>query len=106
VISTGFADIFHANALRNELVPVIVDEDDHARLVSQIETSFDQRIVLNFETRHLSCGSFEAGFTAAASPADQATPGGAELDLLLQQVNDIQRYEADRRPRVDTRRGI
>ena len=29
---------------------------------------------------------------------------GAELDLLLQQANVIQRYEADRRPRVDTRR--
>jgi 3-isopropylmalate/(R)-2-methylmalate dehydratase small subunit len=106
VISTGFADIFHANALRNGLVPVIVDEDDHARLVSQIEASFDQRVVLNFETRHLRCGSLEAAFSAASTPTDQATPGGAELDLLLQQVNDIQRYEANRQPRVDTRKEI
>jgi len=103
VISTGFADIFHGNALRNGLVSVILNEDDHARLVSQIEASFDQRIVLNFETQHLSCGAFEAALTAAAAPADQATPGGADLDRLLQQINGIQRYEANRNPRVDTR---
>jgi 3-isopropylmalate/(R)-2-methylmalate dehydratase small subunit len=105
VISTGFADIFHANAVRNGLVPAIIDETDHARLVSQLEVSPEEPIVIDFETHRLSCGPVEVVFSAAAVATDQTTPGGAELDLLLQQIDNIQEYETERRPRIDTRGG-
>src|SRR5919201_2933156 len=41
VISTRFADIFHANALKNGLLPVVVGPDVHARLVRwhEVESS-------------------------------------------------------------------
>ncbi|PZO48244.1 MAG: 3-isopropylmalate dehydratase small subunit, partial [Alphaproteobacteria bacterium] len=32
IVSTGIADIFASNALKNGLVPVIVDAETHARL--------------------------------------------------------------------------
>lgn len=103
VISTGFADIFHANAVRNGLVPVVVETDDHARLIAQLEAHPDEPVAIDFENSCLRCGSVAAGFQAAAVVADQTTPGGAELDLLLHQINDIQDYEATHQPRVDTR---
>jgi len=34
IVSTGIADIFASNALKNGLVPVIVDADTHARLLA------------------------------------------------------------------------
>jgi len=105
VVSTGFADIFHANALRNGLVPVVVDQDDHARLSAELETDPERPVVLDFATRRLSCGSLEAPFEAAAEPADHALPGGVELDRLLGSLPEIERWEADRRPRVDTTAG-
>lgn len=108
VVSTGFADIFHANALRNGLVPVVVGPDDHEKLVSELEAAPEQQVVIDFETRRLSCGSIEAGFTAAVGSVkaeDRGTPGGEELDALLQQADRIDRHEAARPPRVDTTAG-
>jgi 3-isopropylmalate/(R)-2-methylmalate dehydratase small subunit len=108
VVSTGFADIFHANALRNGLVPVVVGQDDHEGLVSELESAPEQEVVIDFETRRLSCGSIEVGFTAAVDTVkaeDRETPGGEELDALLHQADRISRHEAARPPRVDTTGG-
>ena len=41
VISTSFADIFRQNALKNRLLPVIVDRDTHAQLKSGTEITID-----------------------------------------------------------------
>jgi len=79
---------------------------DHAALVDEIETSPDQSIVIDFDTHSLRFGSLAARFTAAEVPGEQATPGGAELDRLIEQLGDIERWEAGRRPSVDTRAGI
>jgi 3-isopropylmalate/(R)-2-methylmalate dehydratase small subunit len=38
VISTSFADIFHNNAIKNGILPVVVDESAHAHLVELIQT--------------------------------------------------------------------
>jgi len=103
VIATGFADIFHANAVRNGLVPVVVEADDHARLVALLEAEPDGLITIDFENHVLRCGTVEIAFRAASVVADQTTPGGAELDLLLQQIVDIQNFEAGSQPRVNTR---
>jgi len=105
VISTGFADIFHANALRNGLVPVVIGKEDHARLVSLLEARPDREVILDLESGRLICGPLEAAFTAQAVPTDQATPGGAELDLLLAQIGDIERWEDAHPAPIDTRRG-
>jgi 3-isopropylmalate/(R)-2-methylmalate dehydratase small subunit len=109
VVSTGFADIFHANALRNGLIPVVVSPEDHENIVTELETFPEQEVVIDFESHRLSCGSIEAGFTAAVdnvTAEDRETPGGEELDALLQQTDLIGRYEAERQPRVDTRKGV
>ena len=109
VVSTGFADIFHANALRNGLIPVVVGPEDHEKLVNELEAVPEQKVVIDFESRRLSCGSIEAGFTAAVDNVkteDRETPGGEELDALLQQTDLISRHEAHRQPRVDTRKGV
>jgi 3-isopropylmalate/(R)-2-methylmalate dehydratase small subunit len=102
VIATGFADIFHANSLRNGLVPVIVDRDDHARLTAELKGDPGRPVVLDFETRRMTCGSIDTPFDADAAPTDQTLPGGVELDRLLGQMTEIEAWEADRRPRVNT----
>jgi len=105
VVSTGFADIFHANSLRNGLVPIVVDPDNHAKLVAELAAEPGRSVVLDFETRRLSCGALDTTFEAAAEPSDQALPGGAELDQLLGLLPEIERWEAERRSRIDTTAG-
>lgn len=104
VISTGFADIFHANAVRNGLAPVIVNADDHGRLIAEIEADSTRPVVLDFSVDRLTCGSMNASFSAVA-PSAHDTPGGTELDALFHQLDRIITWEADRRPRIDTREG-
>jgi len=104
VIATGFADIFHANAVRNGLAPVIVNADDHVRLIAEIEADPTRPVILDFSVDRLTCGSINASFSAVA-PSAHDTPGGTELDALLHQLDRITTWEADRRPRFDTREG-
>ncbi len=106
VISTGFADIFYANSVRNGLVPVVLDPEDHARLVAALEQMPDSIVTLDFDAERLRCGAVDAGFTAGTAPTDHdGVPGGAELEILLEALPDIEDYETGRRCPIDTRGG-
>ena len=52
VVSTDFADIFRGNALKNGLVPVVVDEATHARLVESPGTE----VTIDIDARSLAFG--------------------------------------------------
>ena len=104
VISTGFADIFHANSLRNGLAPIIIEPEDHARLTAEIQAEPERPIIIDFAVEILTCGAMNATFKAAA-PSVQDTPGGTELDHLLFKLPEIKVWEAGRRPRVNTMGG-
>jgi 3-isopropylmalate/(R)-2-methylmalate dehydratase small subunit len=105
VVSTKFADIFHANALRNRLVPVVMQPDDHEKLVAALESDPDAFVTIDYDTRKLSCNGFEATFTAAVNEIvndDTETPGIEELEFLLAQAPLIDEHESARPARVDT----
>ena len=53
VISTSFADIFRANALKNGLLPVKVDPDTHAQLFSLLEEDPDVELTIDLASRTL-----------------------------------------------------
>jgi len=105
VVSTKFADIFHANALRNRLVPVVVQPEDHERLVSALEADPNAELTIDYDTWRLSCSEVEIDFTAAISEVgseDPETPGIEELEILLAQTEHIDDHEASRMARVNT----
>ena len=51
VISTSFADIFRNNALKNGLLPVVVDAATHRQLVSLAEEEPDMQITIDLESQ-------------------------------------------------------
>ena len=53
VVSTSFADIFRNNALKNGLLPVVVDAATHWQLVSLVEEEPDTQITLDLESQTL-----------------------------------------------------
>jgi 3-isopropylmalate/(R)-2-methylmalate dehydratase small subunit len=53
VISTSFADIFRNNALKNGLLPVIVDRDIHATLFDLVEEAPSATITIDLSTQSL-----------------------------------------------------
>ena len=105
VVSTKFADIFHANALRNRLVPVVVLPEDHEKLVAALEADPELAVTLDYDTLSLTCGRLVISFTAAISEVgsqDPETPGIEELEILLGQSRLIDEHEAVRKARVNT----
>jgi len=53
VVSTYFADIFKNNALKNGLLPVIVDEQTHQQLISLAEEDPETQVTVDLETQTL-----------------------------------------------------
>jgi 3-isopropylmalate/(R)-2-methylmalate dehydratase small subunit len=50
VVSTYFADIFRNNALKNGLLPIIVDENTHRQLISLAEEEPETTITVDLES--------------------------------------------------------
>jgi 3-isopropylmalate/(R)-2-methylmalate dehydratase small subunit len=51
VISTYFADIFRNNALKNGLIPVVVDEDTHRQLISLAAEDPQASVTVDLESQ-------------------------------------------------------
>lgn len=93
VISTEIADIFRGNSLKNGLLPVVVDEAIHARLVA----TPGSLVTLDLETRTL---TLDDG-TAVPFPLENFARyclmnGTDELGYLLLQAERISAFEAAR----------
>jgi len=91
VVSSSIADIFRSNALKNGLVPVVVDRDAHERLLATpgIEVTID------LETRTLSTEGMRVSFPLDPFARHCLMNGVDELGYLLAQSNAIAEYEED-----------
>ena len=93
VISTSIADIFRNNALKNSLVPVVVDAAVHARLLA--EPGSEVSVSVADQTLTLRDG------TKVSFPIDPfarycLVNGVDELDFLLSQGDAISAFETRR----------
>jgi 3-isopropylmalate/(R)-2-methylmalate dehydratase small subunit len=103
IISTSFADIFRNNALKNGLLPVIVDEETHQQLLS-IATEDPEAVVsidLASQTVTLPDGrSIE--FPIDAFNKTCLLEGVDQLGYLLRQEEQLLAYEQTHPTRVNT----
>jgi 3-isopropylmalate/(R)-2-methylmalate dehydratase small subunit len=96
VVSTSIADIFRNNALKNGLVPVVVDRAAHARLLA----SPGAEVEVDLERRTLTLpGGGEANFPIDAFARYCLMNGVDELGYLLAQGEAITAHERAREGR-------
>lgn len=94
VISTSFADIFRNNALKNGLLPVAVDAQTHARLVSALQTSPDLAITIDLAAQTLTWpGGEPVTFPIDAFSKTCLLEGVDQLGYLLKFEEQIAAYE-------------
>ncbi len=95
VISTSFADIFRNNALKNGLLPVVVDSPTHHRLLDLVRADLaaEATIDLASQTLRLPDGT-EVAFPIDAFARTCLLQGVDELGYLLDQADAIAAYEA------------
>ena len=90
VVSTAFADIFRANALKNGLLPVQVDEDTQADLFAAPGAP----VVIDVAAGTLVVGERRASFPLEPFARYCVLNGLDELSFLLTREASISAYEA------------
>jgi len=89
VVSTDFADIFRGNALKNGLIPVVVDDSTHARLVESPGTE----VTIDIDAKTIAFGSRRTSFPLEPFARYCLLNGLDELAYLLEREQDIAVFE-------------
>ena len=90
VISTGVGDIFRSNALKNGLVPVVVDRETHAALIARP----DQEVTVDLQAQELRFGNHVVAFEVDAFSRACLMEGVDTLGYLLNRTAAIATFEA------------
>ncbi len=94
VISTSFADIFHNNAMKNGLLPVIVPPDVHQDLLTLAADDPRCRVTIDLKAQRLILpGGREVTFPIDAFNKSCMLSGTDALGYLLNHKNQIEAYE-------------
>jgi 3-isopropylmalate/(R)-2-methylmalate dehydratase small subunit len=91
VISTEIADIFTSNALKNGLVPIVVDAETHARLVEHP----GEPVTVDLEKLELRAGNHVTAFKIEAFARQCLLEGVDTLGWLTSRLPAIEAYEKD-----------
>ncbi len=97
VISTSFADIFRNNSLKNGLLPIVVDEKTHARLMEMATNNPDAQVTVDLESQTLTLPDG----SSVKFPIDEFSKkcllaGVDQLGYILQHSEQIAAYEQGR----------
>ena len=104
VVSTSFADIFRSNALKNGLLPIVVDEDTHRQLFDQVALDPDGQVTVDLENQVLHLPSDQdVPFQVDPFARQMLLAGTDEIGWVLGRSDAIDAWEAASPARVDTR---
>ena len=106
VITTSCADIFQGNALKNGLLPIIVDPERHRQLFELVAANPDVELTVDLESQvvHLP-GDEDLPFDVDPFSKLMLLQGTDEMGYLLGKAEQIEAWEAAHTARVDTRLG-
>ncbi|HEY7589453.1 MAG TPA: 3-isopropylmalate dehydratase small subunit [Candidatus Limnocylindrales bacterium] len=101
VLSTSFADIFRSNALKNGLLPIVVDPERHRQLLELATTDAEVTVDLEAQVVHLP-GDEDLPFEVDPFARTMLLAGTDELGYLLGRDAEIAAWERRHPARVDT----
>lgn len=103
VVSTYFADIFRNNALKNGLLPVVVDEETHKQLISLAEEDAETRVTVDLATQTLTLPDGRAvTFPIDGFSKHCLLNGVDQLGYLVSLDETIESFESANEGRVNT----
>jgi 3-isopropylmalate/(R)-2-methylmalate dehydratase small subunit len=107
ILSTSFADIFRSNALKNGLLPIVVESEKHRQLFDMVAADPDAELTVDLETQlvHLP-GDEDLPFDVDPFARMMLLAGTDELGYLLAKTDEIDAWEAAHPARVDTRAAV
>jgi 3-isopropylmalate/(R)-2-methylmalate dehydratase small subunit len=106
ILSTSFADIFRSNALKNGLLPIVVEAEKHRQLLELVAANPEVELTVDLEAQlvHLP-GDEDLPFDVDPFAKAMLLGGTDEMGWLLQRMPTIDAWQAAHPARVDTRVG-
>lgn len=103
ILSTSFADIFRSNALKNGLLPIVVEAERHRQLFELAGSDPDVELTVDLESQvvHLP-GDEDLPFDVDPFARLMLLSGTDELGYLLGKQGDIAGWESAHPARVNT----
>jgi len=106
ILSTSFADIFRSNALKNGVLPIVVDPAMHERLFAMVEADPDATFTVDLaEQGILLPDGSTLDFDIDPFAKRMLLAGTDEIGYVLGHLPEIEAWESAHRARVDTRIG-
>ena len=107
IVSTGFADIFKGNALKNALLPIVVTPERYAALVALLAADPDGEWTVDLEAQKVTLSDGDS-FAFEIDPFARKIilAGTDEIGYVRSNLPAIEAWEAAHPARVDTRGGI
>jgi 3-isopropylmalate/(R)-2-methylmalate dehydratase small subunit len=103
ILSTSFADIFRNNALKNGLLPIVVEPERHRQLFEMVAANPTAQLTVDLESQvvHLP-GDEDLPFQVDPFARMMLLAGTDEMGYLLTRLPAIETWEATHPARVDT----
>jgi 3-isopropylmalate/(R)-2-methylmalate dehydratase small subunit len=103
ILSTSFADIFRNNALKNGLLPIVVEAEKHRQLFDMAAADPDAELTVDLEAQlvHLP-GDEDLPFDVDPFARMMLLAGTDEMGYLLRKSDEIDAWEASHPARVNT----
>lgn len=93
IVAPSFGDIFRSNAMKNGLLPIVVDSEDWTALVRTLEQAPETDLTIDLPARQLRVGTWSAEFPIDPFARFCLMEGVDELGFLLQQEAAIKAFE-------------
>jgi 3-isopropylmalate/(R)-2-methylmalate dehydratase small subunit len=103
ILSTSFADIFRNNALKNGLLPIVVEAEKQRQLFELVAADPDARFTVDLEAQvvHLP-GDEDLPFEVDPFARVMLLAGTDEMGYLVAKLPAIEAWEATHPARIDT----
>jgi 3-isopropylmalate/(R)-2-methylmalate dehydratase small subunit len=107
IFSTGFADIFRGNALKNALLPIVVTPERYAALTALVAANPNGEWTVDLEAQEVTLPGGESfAFEIDPFARKMILAGTDEIGYVRSNLPAIEAWEATHPARVDTREGI
>jgi 3-isopropylmalate/(R)-2-methylmalate dehydratase small subunit len=94
VIAPSFGDIHYQNAVKNGLLPAIVNETDAAELAAAIAARPEQPVTVDLEEQTIKCGNRQYSFSIDPVSRNQLINGWDDVDLTESHRAEIEKFIA------------
>ncbi|MCV6545724.1 MAG: 3-isopropylmalate dehydratase small subunit [Cohaesibacter sp.] len=104
IISTSFADIFYNNSFKNGILPIVVNEDDHKKLLDDAARGANATLTIDLENQVIKGpDGGEIAFDIDPFKKKCLLEGLDDIGLSMQKIDNVAKFEtkiSDERPWV------